>query len=468
MILLLTTIIIGLYMAWNIGANDVSNALGTAVGSKALSLKKAIILAAIFEFLGAYFLGSHVSSTIQQGIIDPEIFSSTPMLFAIGMLGALFATGIWLNLASYLHLPVSTTHAIVGAVVGFGAIAGGVHALHWKEITLIAFSWVISPVLSGFISYSIFKLLQKKILYALNPMSATKRLIPVLIFFVSSFFSFNILFKGMLPIDIHLNFINSFLASICIGAIFTLIALFLLKKVPSPKHQIEHKNLPQQSINLEKASKHLQRIKLSSYGEVYEKTSKILKDVRALTADVKKKVEFSESSSQYTKVEQIFGYLQIISICLVALSHGANDVANAIGPVAAVVNVVKNNIVSDQFPIPPYILLLGGIGIVVGLASWGWRVIETIGKKITTLTPTRGFSAELGAAATILFASKLGLPISTTHALVGSVLGVGLARGINALNLRTVKDIVLSWIVTIPICAVLSILIFYILKGIFL
>jgi phosphate/sulfate permease len=464
-VLITITLIIGLYMAWNIGANDVSNAIGTAVGSRALTLKKAIILAAILEFSGAFFLGSHVSSTIQRGIIKPEIFSADPIIFAIGMMGALFATGIWLNLASYFRLPVSTTHAIVGSVIGFGAVIGGIHALHWTKVTIIAFSWVLSPFLSGFISYILFNLLQQKILYTLNPISATKKLIPFLIFFAFSFFTFNLIFKGHGFLQLNLSFIHSFLIALLFGFIASLLSIYLLKKIPSISHPPKYKNLPQQSINLSKAVKHLQRTKLSSTGEVYEKTSKLLKELKQLSWSVKKEVELSETSIQYTNVEKIFAKLQIISICFVAFAHGSNDVANAVGPVAAVINALKNKVVINAFPISPYILLIGGIGIVIGLATWGWRVIETIGRKITQLTPTRGFSAEFSAAVTILFASKLGLPISTTHALVGAVLGVGLAKGINALNLKTVKDIVLSWAVTIPVCAILSVIVFYILKA---
>lgn len=339
-------LILGFYMAWNIGANDVSNAMGTSVGSKALTLRKAVLLAAILEFAGAYLVGSNVSETIQHGIIDPQVFHSDPMIFVLGMMGSLLATGLLLQLASYYGLPVSTTHAIVGAVIGFGAMVGGMEAIHWPILSGIIASWVLSPILSGLLSYAIFKV----------------------------------------------------------------ITLF----VP------------------------------------------VLQFSGGVTA------------SEPMNEERIFGYLQIVSACLVAFAHGANDVSNAIGPVAAILGVLKTQTLSDHASVPTWLLLLGGVGIVLGLATWGWRVIETVGKKITELTPSRGFSAEFGAAATILLASKFGLPISTTHALIGAVFGVGLARGASSLNFKILGEIAISWVVTIPLCALFSILTFYVLKFIFI
>jgi inorganic phosphate transporter, PiT family len=467
-VLFALTLIIGFYMAWNIGANDVSNAMGTSVGSKALTLRKAVIIAALLEFSGAFLLGSHVSETIQSGIVNPDIFASDRMIFIIGMLGALFATGIWLNLASFLKLPVSTTHAIVGAVLGFGLLIGGMHAIYWSQISTIAIGWVVSPVLSGVISYFIFLLIQQKIFYAFNPFESTKRLVPLLIFFAFSIFSLSLIFNGLNNLNISLSFPIALLISIVIGLIAFFISIFLLKRIPFTSLRSKICASPHQFVSLEKASKHLERIKLASKGETQEHASNILKEVKKLKQSVKEEAQFSQTAEEYKEVEGVFAYLQIISACLVAFAHGANDVANAIGPVSAVIQVLQFNVIDLTSRIPLWVLLFGASGIVVGLATWGWRVMETIGKKITELTPTRGFSAEFGAALTILLASRLGLPISTTHALVGSVLGVGIARGIRALNLKTLKDIVFSWVITIPICAILSIIIFYLLKAIFL
>lgn len=460
LILIILTFIFGLYMAWNIGANDVSNAMGTSVGSKALTLKKAVILAGIFEFSGAFFMGGQVSSTIQQGIVNPEYFNLEPMTFVIGMMGSLLATGLWIHIASYLNLPISTTHAIIGAVIGFGLIVGGVPAIIWKHVFYITLSWITVPFISGLISFRIFDIIQKKVLYTLNPLDSAKKLAPYLAFFVLWIYTFNIFFKG------NLNF-NSFLPSLGLpliaGLLFAIVTFLYIKKFPklSPnKNTIS----PAHSQNIEKALKYLQKTKTSSAGVIYDKTTDLLKDLTKLSYDVKKEIKYSESTQQYIYVEKIFSFLQIISACLVAFAHGSNDVANAIGPLAAVLEVVKKNAIPKVFSVPTYILFLGGIGIVIGLSTWGWRVIETIGKKITELSPTRGFSAEIGTSITIIIASKLGLPISTTHALVGSVLGVGLARGLKSVNLKTVKDILLSWFVTIPLCAILSIAIFYLIK----
>lgn len=463
--ILTLTVIFGFYMAWNIGANDVSNAMGTSVGSRALTLKRAVFLAAILEFSGAYLMGGNVSSTIQQGIVNPHFFDSSPLTFVLGMMGALLATGLWLNVACYLNLPVSTTHAIVGAVIGFGVIIGGFSAVKWDQMGYIVLSWICTPIVSGFLSYLIFLLIQKKILFTLTPLSSTKKLTPLLVFFIFFIFSFTLFYKGMIN-KIHFTLLFALITSISIGFFMALLAYFLLKRVRTEDevaqvHSYEHVN------SLKKAIKHLQRTKLSSTGETFDKTSEILSDLKKLTRDLEKELEYNKSSLQYTKVEKIFAILQIISACFVAFGHGANDVANAIGPVAAVVQVIKSSSIPDIFYISPTILLYGGIGIVVGLATWGWRVIETIGHKITELTPTRGFTAELGSAITILFASKLGMPISTTHALVGSVFGVGIARGFRSLNLKTIKGILLSWFATIPLCAIMSILIFYLLKAIF-
>ncbi|NGX62993.1 MAG: Low-affinity inorganic phosphate transporter 1 [Candidatus Anoxychlamydiales bacterium] len=461
------TLVIGFYMAWNIGANDVANAISTSVGSKALTLKKAVILAGIFEFLGAYFLGGNVSKTIQSGIVNPEVFSQDMYIFILGMIAALFATGVWLNVASYFKLPVSTTHAIIGAVLGFGAIIGGVHAVDWKLVLAIAMSWLVTPVLSGFIAYLIFTMLQRKILYAFSPIDATKKFIPFLVFFAFSIFAMSLIYGKLTTLNLNFSLQLSLLFSILIGAIFSIISYFLVRRIKVTSCSVIQPHHPSQIFSLEKAKKHLQRTYLTSKGETKERSEKLLEEVDSLLDEHRQKADYHEQTSDYFKVEKAFGYLQMISLCLVAFAHGTNDVANAIGPVAAVIQTINLKKVQFASTIPYWILLLGSFGIVLGLATWGWRVVETIGHKITSLTPTRGFSAEFATAITILLASKFGLPISTTHALVGGILGVGLAKGLSALNLRTLRDIVLSWIITIPICAILCIIVFYILKLIF-
>jgi PiT family inorganic phosphate transporter len=457
-------------MAWNIGANDVSNAMGTSVGSGALTLRGAVIIAAVLEFSGAFFVGANVSETMQRGIIDTDMFITEPIILILGMCAALFGTSIWLQIASYFGWPVSTTHAIVGAILGFGAVVGGADAIHWGETGSIALSWLISPVISAIISYLIFSILQRNILYAMNPIEATKRFIPLLVFIVFSTFTLSLIFNGLENLDLDIAFPEALGVALAIGTTASAISYLFVRRIPLPviDNRPPSRFLPQTVVSLEKAIKHLQRVHVVSFDQTHEKVGNLLKEVRALSNQMRQETSFADRTSEYHTVEKMFVYLQIMSACFVAFAHGANDVANAIGPVAAVLDIIKNGIISDVTTVPPWLLAFGGLGIVVGLATWGWRVIETIGKKITELTPTRGFCAEFGAATTILIASKLGLPISTTHCLVGAVLGVGLARGMRALNLNILRDIVLSWVITIPASAVMSILIFYAMRAIFL
>ena len=467
-ILTILVLLAGFYMAWNIGANDVSNAMGTSVGSGALTLFKAVIIAGILEFCGAFFLGGNVSRTMQQGIVNPDIFAHNPQILLYGMLSALLSTALWLQVASYFGWPVSTTHAIIGALLGFGALAGGMHAVQWSEVGRIALSWVISPALSVLFAYMIFSVLQRKILFAMNPIHATRKLIPVLVFIVLFVFTLSILTNGMGSLHIHLNTIETFFVGCGVGLIGGLISFFVLKKVYVPKPQMVSANTSQQVFSLNKAVRHLKRVKLTSKGERKEQVSRLLRDVEDYAEEVREHSNLYTASSDYKIVEKMFASLQIMSAAYVAFAHGANDVANAIGPVAACFEIIRKGHLSMTSSVSPWLLALGGVGIVVGLATWGWRVMETIGRKITELTPTRGFSAEFGAAVTILFASKFGLPISTTHCIVGAVLGVGLARGISALNIRVLRDIVLSWIITIPSSAIVCVLIFYLIRAIFL
>lgn len=404
-VLLIAVILAGAYMAWNIGANDVANAMGTSVGSGALTLKQAVVVAALLEFSGAFFFGSHVSETMQNHIVDPTIFHD-PLVLVYGMLAALLSAGIWLQIASYYGWPVSTTHSIIGAIVGFGAAVGGLEAIYWNNVFFIATSWVLSPLLGAIFSFAIFSFLKRNILYTSNPILAARKLTPYIVFAVFFILALILLYKGLTHLDLELNFFES----IGISAVFGVVGFFISKL-------------------------------LLSYVKM-------------------------DSQNEYAVVEKIFCYLQIISACLMAFAHGANDVANAIGPLSAAIGVLTTGVISAQTPTPTWALALGGIGIVIGLATWGWRVIETIGKKITELTPTRGFSAEFGAAVTILIASRLGLPISTTHTLVGSVIGVGMARGIEALDLRTMRYIFISWLVTVPAGALVAIILFYLINAI--
>lgn len=465
-ILLLLTLCAGFYLAWNIGANDVANAMGTSVGSGALTLKRAVMIAAVLEFSGAFFFGQHVSETVQSGIIKSEIFASNPFLLVYGMLSALLATGAWLQVASYCGWPVSTTHAIVGGVVGFGTVIGGIDAIYWDNVAYIVSSWLLSPVLGGVLSFFIFNTLRKQILYKASPLAEAKKLTPILVFLVVSILTLVLLLHGFHHLELDFSIFEYLSLSCMIGLLGAGISYVCVQKIAETPIQVVEipVNSAEVLMGLDKAKKHLQNVRLKSSGDIQYQVSLLLGEIDILSTSLQQAEEIRTASSEYTMVEKIFGYLQIMSACLMAFAHGANDVANAIGPLSASIAVITTGMIQPSTNVPAWALALGGCGIVVGLATWGWRVIETIGKKITELTPTRGFAAEFGAAATILFASRLGLPISTTHTLVGSVIGVGLARGIGALNLAMTRDIVLSWIVTVPISALITVLFFLVIR----
>jgi inorganic phosphate transporter, PiT family len=402
----------GLFMAWGIGANDVANAMATSVGSKALTLKRAVIVAAIFEFSGAFLAGGQVTSTIRKGIIDADLLSGSPEMLVYGMLAALLAAGIWLLVATKYGLPVSTTHSIVGAIVGFAAVGIGVEAVKWGKVGSIAASWVVSPVVAGAIAYALFRSVQTLILDTADPMKNAKRYVPVYIFLTGSMISLVTMFKGLKHIGLELSTTECYVLSVVIGLICAFIGAYFIRKI--------------------------------TFSEERNK------------------------NNHFHDVERVFGVLMIFTACAMAFAHGSNDVANAVGPVAAIVSVVTNEgAITQKSMMPIWVLLLGAAGIVIGLLMYGHKVIATVGSKITELTPSRGFCGELAASTTVVIASGTGIPISTTHTLVGAVLGVGFARGISALNLRMIGSIFMSWIITLPAGAILAIIFFYGLSAIF-
>lgn len=465
-ILIILALAISFYMAWNIGANDVANAMGTSVGSGALTIKWAIIVAALMEFSGAFLVGSHVTNTVRKGIIDPVVFTADPNSYVYGMIAALLAAGAWLNVASFKGWPVSTTHSIVGSVLGFGIIFSGFGSIHWSKVSQIAASWVVSPLLSGTISFLIFCLLRKIIFYSKNPVKSTKRLTPFLVFFVVGILTLVMVFKGLKNIHLDLPLIHALILACLTGLLGALVSIPLVNRIKSSvsTNQEEEFVDPKVERGMQKVVMHLRRIKESVTGELSYEVSGLLDKSEKISNQLEKYSRIKHISTDYLTVERIFVYLQIMSACFVAFAHGANDVANAIGPLSGVLSVINSGVIEMQTQVPLFVLLLGGLGIVVGLATWGWRVIETIGKCITELTPTRGFAAEFGTAITIVLASKLALPVSTTHTLVGAVLGVGLARGLSSLNLRTIRDIIFSWLITIPAGALLTAAFYYIIR----
>ncbi|WP_448546750.1 inorganic phosphate transporter [Thalassotalea fusca] len=403
---------VGFFMAWGIGANDVANAMGTSVGSKALTIKQAIIIAMIFEFAGAYLAGGEVTSTIRKGIIDPEYFVDIPEQLVFGMIAALLAAATWLLVASILGWPVSTTHSIVGAIIGFAAIGVSPDTVAWGKVLGIVGSWIVTPLISGVIAFVIFNSAQKLIFDTDKPLDQARRYVPFYMFLAGFVLSLVTIKKGLKHIGLDIGSTEGFIYAALVAFVVALIGKFFIS-----------------------------RLKFD---------------------------DSADRSTQYANVEKVFAILMVVTACCMAFAHGSNDVANAIGPLAAVVSIVGNEgQIVKKAALEWWILPLGGLGIVAGLAIFGHRVIATIGKGITHLTPSRGFAAELAAACTVVIASGTGLPISTTQTLVGAVLGVGMARGIAAIDLGVVRNIVVSWVITLPVGAGLSILIFWALQGIF-
>ncbi|MDH3283878.1 MAG: inorganic phosphate transporter [Acidobacteriota bacterium] len=397
----------GLYMALNIGANDVANAMATSVGSKALTLRQAVLAAAVFEFLGAVLVGGNVTKTVKKGIVDLEQLTDPAMFMAV-MCCALLAAALWLHLATWRGWPVSTTHSIVGAVAGGGIAAAGLVGVHWNKLAFIGVSWVLSPIIGASIGYVLFRILSKRIINSPRPRVMVRRATPALAALVVFVLVLSLVYKGLKNLNLDFPPAQALLlaggAAVAVG----IVSLILIRRRPLPP---------------------------------------------------------VEPDTRFPYVELQFSWLQVITACYVAFAHGANDVANAIGPLAGILSTWRTGEVSGQVDVPIVLLAFGGAGIVVGLALWGTKVMETVGKRITELTPSRGFSAEFAAATTVLVCSKLGLPISTTHTLVGSVIGVGLARGMAALDMRVVRDILSAWVVTLPASFALSAILTLVVIG---
>jgi PiT family inorganic phosphate transporter len=467
--LLILALCVGFYMAWNIGANDVANAIGTSVGSGALTLRRAVILAAIFEFIGAYFLGNDVAETMGRGIIRPSFFIDEPIRLALGMISALLATGLWLQMASYFGWPVSTTHSIVGAIAGVGFATHGMQSLNETLLIKIAISWVISPVVGGIFSYIIFSLLRRAIFFKARPLTAIKRWAPLIISSFSALMSWLLIFNLVATYWLKAFWAEMSLLTLLLSVLIYVIAKSLVPYfINEPEEEIRASEQAELATSkIEGAIESLKTIQQHTELRMRDQVSGRIQELEGMLHQI----PFSScalKNNQIKQVEAFFGNFQCVSACLMALGHGANDVSNAVGPLAVAVSILYHGQLKAAESIPGWLLFLGGGGIVVGLATWGWRVIETVGSKITQLTPSRGFSAEVGCATTVLFCSQLGMPVSTTHVLVGSIMGVGIARGIGALNLSTLRNIFISWLVTLPMGAVLSMAATWLLQKAFL
>ncbi len=397
----------GFMMAFNLGANDVANSMASAVGAKAISVRQAVFIAGILNFTGAVFLGSHVTATVSKGIINPEAISD-PKLIMIGMFAALLAAGVWVLISTLTSLPVSSTHSIVGAILGFGLVAGGPDVVNWLKMVGIVMSWIISPFFAATISYLIFSHIRKTILFKRDFIHQAMKWAPIWMGLTVLLISLSFLYKTPVGKGLGLPFFGSLALAFGIGgAVWLLGRMIVSRLVGDPEEGAE-------------------------------------------------------------AVERTFRKLQVGTSCYVALSQGANDVANAIGPVAAIYLISKEHVLLSQAEVPLGILVMGGFGIALGIGLLGHKVMSTVGNKITVLTNTRGFSVDFGAATTVLAASNMGLPVSTTHASVGAVVGVGLARGFSAVNFKVLWRIVAYWLLTVPIAALTSIVIYTILKWVFI
>ncbi len=404
-VILALATVVGFYMAANIGANDLANAMGTSVGSGALTLRQAVLAAAVFDFAGAVLAGGHVTNTIRKGMIDPSLLAGSPDKLLLGMFAALLAAGIWVHLATHFGLPVSTTHSIVGAVIGFSVLAVSFGAVSWGKVGAIILSWVVSPLAGGLIAVLIYYFVQQKMLASPAPYGAAQRYAPWLLCSVLAVIILSVIFKGLKNLNLDLSFGKALLIALPCSAGAGFIGKIILSR-------------------------------LGGEG---------CRWVRGTDEE---------------KVDCVFGYLQIMTACYVAFAHGANDVANAVGPMAAIYSIISTKSVAMEVEVPVWMLALGGASVATGLLMFGGRVMKTIGKRITEITPTRGFCAEFGAATTILICSRLGMPVSTTHVLVGAVVGVGFMRGMGVLDLRVIKNIASSWLITLPFTVILS-MIFY-------
>jgi PiT family inorganic phosphate transporter len=404
-------VVFGLYMAWGIGANDVANAMATSVGSRAVTVGQAILIAAVFEFLGAFLAGGEVTSTIRSGIIDADLLVANPDVLVIGMLASLLAAAVWLTVASRFGWPVSTTHSIVGAIVGFAVVGVGIDSVHWDQMGTIVASWVISPVLAGIVSYVLFVSVQRLIFEHADAEVRARRYVPGYIFLTAAVIGLVTFMKGLKHVGLSITTTEAVIYTFVFAVVVMIIGRGAVARVP-----------------------------------------------------ISPRPEPGKAGFGFVNVERIFGVLMVVTACAMAFAHGSNDVANAIGPVAAVVSIINTGLVMQQSPVPSWVLLLGAVGIVAGLATFGRRVMATVGTQITELTASRGFAATLAAAATVVIASATGLPISTTHTLVGAVLGVGLARGIGALNLGVIRTIFMSWVVTLPAGAGLAVAFYFLLS----
>jgi inorganic phosphate transporter, PiT family len=409
-LIIIIALVLGFIMTWGVGANDLANILSTSIGSRSVSVKQALMIAVVFEFAGALLGGSHVTNTIRSGIINASLLSHQPDILLFGMLSVLLASGIWMLFASYIGMPVSITNATVGSLVGFGVVVLGPHAIYWGKVGAIALSWVLSPTIAGVVAYLLFLTIKRTIFDTQSPASSINRFFPFYFFLVGLVLANMVVLKGLVHLGWQLDAGSSFLIVLIVATLIMLLGLWLARFVPYPPNEKRFR--------------------------------------------------------QHIYVEKRFSILMLFTACAMVFAHGSNDVAIAMGPIAAIISLVRHNgQIVGAFPY--WILWFGGFGVIVGLFMYGRKVIATVGSNITDLTPSRAFAATLAGASTVICSTSFGIPVSATQTLVGGVLGIGLARGLAALNVTTVRNIFMSWLVTVPAGAGLSIVIFYVLKDLF-
>ena len=473
-------IIFAFYNAWGIGANDCANSFATSVGAKVLTLKQAVIIAGIFEFSGAVFMGSHVTSTVRKKIVDINIFENNPGALMYGMLCADLASAIWLTIATYFKLPVSTTHSIIGAIVGFSLAYNGADAVNWEKIWLVIASWVASPVLSGVFAGILFFLINRFVFQSNNSYQRTLHIFPILTFFTFFINSLFIIYKGSPQLDLdETELWVAMVSSISIGLVTALGANFLylpyvrrrLENNTNEEETTENGDTEQNEEPNNKTESYLEAVndaqtEIQNKSFAYDPDVDITENIKNSKALVKKLEEkhyednleklYENSGEIDKKSDQLCSWVQIITACFSSFAHGSNDVANAVAPLATIYHIYQNDAISKKSDVPIWVLVLGGIGIVIGLSTWGYKIIDRIGRELTKISPSRGFIIELSAALTIIIASRAEIPVSTTHCQVGSVVGCGLVGGVKNIKWGILKKIIFSWLITLPITGFLS------------
>lgn len=435
------------FTSFGIGANDVANSFATSVGAKVLTLRQAVLIAGIFELAGAVLMGSHVTDTVRKGIVSSELFEDSPYLLMFGMLCASISTGFWLLMATYFKAPVSTTHSSVGSIIGFALVYGGLEAIKWDKVVLIILSWIISPVMSGVLTLIIFSVIKYGALRQNDPITRSLQIYPLMVWLTIAINTFFVIYKGSPALGLNKTPIwLGLLVSFAIGLLFAIASVLLNKYYLEDKVKKwtqKQKDIENQQDQTEENQ--LDKHQLEKDQQSEEKTSS------------KIKVGKFEREEYDSSAEKLFSFLQIFTACLSSFAHGANDVANSIGPYAAIVSIYFSSSVSAKSEVPIWILFVGGLGIVFGLAIWGRRVIERMGNDLVSITASRGFSMELGASLSVVTASRLGIPVSTTHCQVGSIVGGGLADGTTSnVSWTTMGWVALGWLITLPVTAGVS------------